>query len=115
MFFAFRTKKKRPMDRDNWKKFLNLSNNKNHLWNPDTRVCSLHYFDGKPTPVNPNKTLAMRYNTDKRVTLLSLPSEKRKRKLIFTLDVEGKKRKILKIFLSFQRQLILNQSNMSQR
>ena len=35
----------------------------------------------------------MGYNADKRATLLSPPSGKRKRKLTFTLDVKGKKRK----------------------
>ena len=73
------------MDRDNWKKLINRADNKNHLWNPskDSRVCSLHFVDGKPTPLN----------ADKRATLLSPPSGKRKRKLNLTLEVEGKKRK----------------------
>ena len=83
------------MDRDNWKKLINQADNKNHLWNPskDSRVCSLHFADGKPTLLNSNPTLAMGYNADKRATLLSPPSGKRKRKLNFTLEVKGKKRK----------------------
>ena len=35
----------------------------------------------------------MGYNADKRAALSSPPSGKRKRKLTFTLDVKGKKRK----------------------
>ena len=35
----------------------------------------------------------MGYKADKRATLMSPPSGKRKRKLTFTLDVKGKKRK----------------------
>ena len=83
------------MDRDNWKKRINRADDKNHLWNPsqDSKVCSLHFVDGKPTPLNPNPTLAMGYNADKHATLLSPPSGKRKRKLNFTLEVKGKKRK----------------------
>ena len=36
----------------------------------------------------------MDYNADKLATLLSFPSGKRKRKLNFTLELKGKKRKI---------------------
>ena len=81
------------MDRDNWKKLINRAENKNHLWNSskDSRVCSLHFVEGKATPLNRNPRLAMGYNADKRETLLSLPSGKRKRKLNFTIEVKGKK------------------------
>ena len=77
------------------KKLINRADSKNHLWSlsKDSRVCSLHFVDGKLTPLNPNPTLAMGYNADKRATLLSPPSGKRKRKLNFTLEVKGKKRK----------------------
>ena len=82
------------MDRDNWKKLIKWGDSKNHLWNPskDSRVCSLHFVDSKPTPLNPNLTLVIGYNTDKRATLLP-PSGKRKRKLNFALKVKGKKKK----------------------
>ena len=95
VFRILPTEKTRPVDRGNWKKLINRADNKNHLWNPskDNRVCSLYFVDGKPTPLNPNPTLALSYNADKRATMLSPPSGKRERKLNFTLEVKGKKRK----------------------
>ena len=115
-FFAFPTEKRHPLDRDNWKKLIKWGDSKNHLWNPskDSRVCSLHFVDSKPTPLNPNLTLVIGYNTDKRATLLP-PSGKRKRKLNFALKVKGKKKKVLQIFQCSQKQLIQNQPNMMQR
>ena len=82
------------MDRDNGKKLINRADNKNHLWNPskNSQVCSLHFVGGKPTPLNPNPTLTMGYNADKRATVLSTSSGKRKRKVNFTLEVKAKKK-----------------------
>ena len=56
------------------------------------------YFLLMANPRYEIQILVMGYNADKHAALLSPPSGKRKRKLNFTLEITGKKEKVLNIF-----------------
>ena len=78
--FPFPTKKKNTKKQNNWKNLLNWQ--AFHGWglwelSKDSRICSKHLLDGKPTLVTPNTTMNMGCNTTSRALLCSPPTGKR--------------------------------------
>lgn len=63
----FPTEKKNPGRRLQWAKNLSRNSLNGALWMPnkDSRVCNLHFVDGKPTAENPDPTLQLGHNKKK--------------------------------------------------
>ena len=82
--FPFPTEKKNPVARDVWKKLINRTVGSTvKLWDPskDSRICSLHFVDGKPTTENPYPSLSLGYESNHRIKLFSPTSTKMKREI----------------------------------
>ena len=63
--FTFPTKRANIFGRKKWKKLINRVNSDKSPWTPgkQSRVCSKHFIDGKPTSDNPFPTLHLGYNS----------------------------------------------------
>jgi hypothetical protein len=63
--YPFPTERKASGLRLQWIKLINRQDTSGKNWVPnyDSRVCSKHFVDGKPTAENPNPTLALGYDS----------------------------------------------------
>lgn len=81
--FTFPTKRYDVEKREKWKQLVGRQDGKK-LWSPpkDSRVCSEHFLDGKPTPTNPLPMLKLGYaGAEGRVKRMSMfPDSNRPRK-----------------------------------
>ena len=59
---TFPTELRDPIGRQKWTSIVNRKRG-NKIWQPtsDSRVCSLHFLDGKPSPAHPYPTLHLGY------------------------------------------------------
>ena len=82
LLFPFPTAKKDTAKRTLWKKLINRQDpqRKGKLWSPskDSRVCSKHFIDGKPTPEHPNPTINLGYDARDRVNRMTSTPVRRK-------------------------------------
>ena len=90
--YPFPTELKNPSARGSWRKLINRNvetDSKNvKLWDPkkDSRVCSVHFVDGRPTAENPFPTEKLGYDATKRALFLSPPQKKRKSQPTFKME-----------------------------
>ena len=101
--YPFPTELKNSSAWESWRKLINQNvetDSKNvNLWDPkkDSRVCSVHYVDGRPTAENPFPTKKLGYDATKRALFLSPPQNKRKSQRVVGTDsdtVEKRRKKI---------------------
>ncbi|KAL5021766.1 hypothetical protein ScPMuIL_000921 [Solemya velum] len=77
--YAFPTAKKDKQMREKWKKLINRTDSNGKMWSPskDSRVCSDHFQDGKPTAKTPFPVLKLGYkdaeNRVKRMNFFESP------------------------------------------
>lgn len=75
--FPFPTELKDSYARQKWASIVNRKNGSEN-WKPkeDSRVCSKHFVDGRPTAVNPYPTLNLGYTPHKPITSRPPPKER---------------------------------------
>ena len=86
--FNFPTRMKKPLDRQKWIQLINRSSSSGvKLWSPRkcSRVCSVHFVDGRSTEENPYPTENLGYDVKRKVDHITsssshnlLPSRRRK-------------------------------------
>lgn len=75
--FPFPTELKDKYGRQKWTSIINRKNGSEN-WMPkdDSRVCSDHFIDGRPTPTNPYPTLKLGYTPHKPIVSRPPPKER---------------------------------------
>ena len=90
--FAFPTTKRKPEERAKWKHLINRLEKKGKmkLWLPskDSRVCSLHFIDGKPTDEHPFPTENLGYDCSARVK--NVQQSRKKKKISYNMEFKEK-------------------------
>ena len=78
----FPTEKKDPESRKKWIQLIGRVKSANSvaLWSPgkQTRVCSIHFVNSKPTKDNPYPTLKMGYDDEKRIEQITGKTKRRR-------------------------------------
>ncbi|XP_061173256.1 uncharacterized protein LOC133182425 [Saccostrea echinata] len=90
--FPFPTELKDNYSRQKWTSIVNRKNGSEN-WKPkeDSRVCSEHFLDGRPTPANPYPTLKLGYTPHK--PIISRPPPKERSTTVFQTN-QGKRRRL---------------------
>jgi hypothetical protein len=94
-------------ERKCWIKAVNRKNPSNpsnvRTPNPDSRICSIHFVDNKPTSKNPYPTLSLGHIQ----SIITPRKPQNQDKLLFTAPLQRKKQKYLSILNIIQRKKIL--------